>query len=60
MEETNIKCPKCGSAKIVKILYGEPTLEALQVSERGEVVLGGCCISPDSPEWACLECRNQF
>ena len=41
----NIKvCPKCGG-KIVEILYGEPTEELFNAAERGEVILGGCCIA---------------
>ena len=59
------KCPKCGG-KVVEILYGEPTYEAFEASERGEIVLGGCCISIDgegdlqSPDWQCIKCETQF
>jgi hypothetical protein len=59
------KCPKCGG-KVVEILYGAPTYEAFEASERGEIVLGGCCISVDeegnlqNPDWQCIKCKTQF
>lgn len=40
------KCPKCGG-KVVKIVYGMPTPELYEQSERKEVILGGCCIHED-------------
>ena len=53
------KCPHCGG-KVVRILYGEPTQEAFEAAERGEFVLGGCCINELSPDWECLGCGHQF
>ena len=53
------KCPQCGG-KVVRILYGEPTPEAFEAAERGEFVLGGCCINELSPDWECLGCGHQF
>jgi hypothetical protein len=38
------KCPKCGSKNSGQILYGEPTYEAFQESEKGIIKLGGCII----------------
>jgi hypothetical protein len=54
------KCPKCGSEKIADILYGLP---AFAPSLRGKIrdhkiVLGGCCISDESPTWKCLACNT--
>ena len=49
-------CPKCGG-KLIPILYGEPTFDAYEVSQRGEIILGGCCIQTDKqgnilmPDW---------
>lgn len=35
--------------------------EALQDKiERGLVVLGGCDISPDDPDWQCNDCGVQL
>ena len=58
-------CPKCGG-KVVKIIYGEPTEELFEASERNEVILGGCCITIDeegnqtAPEHGCINCRETF
>ena len=53
------ECPKCGSIKIAEILYGMPTFsEELQTAmDKGQVVLGGCCIRDDDPSWRCVECN---
>ena len=59
------KCPKCGG-KVVKIIYGEPSIEAFEAEERGELILGGCCIQVDEegnslmPDWQCKKCNAQF
>lgn len=54
------KCPACGANDTVKILYGMPTYEAFEASERGEISLGGCCISDNSPRWHCKACGQNF
>ena len=55
------KCSKCGG-NVYRILYGEPVCCEEEYFERfGEhVVLGGCCITGDDPEWACSECGETF
>lgn len=57
-----VKCNHCGQAKVVKILYGEPSNEGFEAAERGELVLGGCCINIDgeNPEWQCTHCGTRF
>lgn len=58
-------CPKCGG-KIVEIIYGEPDQELFEASERGEVILGGCCITVDEkgnrldPQYGCIDCEETF
>lgn len=42
--QTTKKCPKCGK-RLTEIVYGEPTPEVFEASERGEIILGGCCVS---------------
>ena len=54
------KCPACSSNDTVKILYGEPTYEDFKAAERGEFVLGGCCISDISPTRQCKACGQEF
>lgn len=52
------KCPKCGCRRVVKIIYGEPTHEALLKYHEGKVALGGCCIVVGGPVWQCLDCET--
>ena len=57
-EETN-HCPKCGG-EAVPIIYGLVVPELFGTQERGEVVLGGCCVDPWSPKWHCKKCNLSF
>lgn len=50
-----LKCPKCGR-KLIEIIYGLPLAETFEAAERGEVILGGCCISSESPSYHCNKC----
>lgn len=52
-------CPYC-KGKVVKILYGEPTDEAMEESENKKIIIGGCCISDDDPQWGCVDCDRSF
>lgn len=49
MPRKKLICPKCGSTNALNIIYGMPAPEAVEASNRGKVILGGCCIMPDSP-----------
>ena len=53
-------CPTCGSAAVVRIAYGLPGNETIEAAERGEMMLGGCIVSSDSPEWLCTACHTYF
>ena len=65
VKETPKKCPVCGG-RIVRILYGYPTAESMQLFKQGQFALGGCCIEVDEngnscmPEWQCVECGHEF
>lgn len=52
-------CPNC-KGRVVKILYGEPTDEAMEESENKKIIIGGCCISDDDPQWGCVDCDYKF
>ena len=52
-------CPFCGG-RIIPIIYGEPSDETFEKAEKGEVKLGGCCLSGADPQWACAECGQEF
>jgi hypothetical protein len=54
------KCPKCGSDIIADILYGLPAFsDSLEEEIKdNKIVLGGCCISNESPTWKCIDCNT--
>lgn len=54
------RCPDCGSEKVVEILRGYPTPDAMAEAEKGRVVLGGCIVTGDDPLWQCTECEVQI
>ena len=54
------KCHKCGKTTVVKILYGMPTEEAFKLLEQEKLVIGGCCITEKSPDWACSNCKTEY
>lgn len=52
-------CPHCGARmQRVPIVYGLPGWELARAEQRGELVLGGCVIRGNDPQWACPECRE--
>jgi len=55
-----ITCPKCGSTQVIKIIYGYPGRDLGDAEERGEIKLGGCCISDDNPTHYCKDCKSEF
>jgi hypothetical protein len=55
------KCPKCQkNDKVIPILYGEPTEEAMKEIKRGFWRMGGCVVFLDSPNWYCKRDRLEF
>ena len=55
-----MKCPKCDSEDIAKILYGLPAFDSKLEKDlkSGKVVLGGCEL--DEKCWHCNKCKNEF
>lgn len=53
------KCPACGSSRMAEILYGLPALSVKLEKDlnAGRIVLGGCCVTDDDPEWQCADCQ---
>ena len=62
MTVMTVTCPHCGAAALIPILYGEPTAEAAEEAERGELAIGGCLIAlddqgePTNPARRCTAC----
>ena len=51
-------CPECGK-KLIPIIYGYPAPEMLDSEKNGvEYILGGCCVSVDSPTHYCKHCEK--
>lgn len=51
-------CPKCGERDTVPILWGDPTEEAVQAAERGEVHIGGCLM--EEQDMHCRRCAYEW
>ncbi|ABK78397.1 hypothetical protein CENSYa_1787 [Cenarchaeum symbiosum A] len=56
------KCPKCGSKKVVEIMYGLPPMgdQWKKDLDEGKFVLGGCCVTNHDPKWYCKDCSLEF
>lgn len=53
-------CPNCKKARLVPIAYGLPGPAMRQEFEAGLISLGGCCVTDNDPELACLGCEARF
>lgn len=53
-------CPFCGSKQAVRISYGYPFPETMQLVAAGKIALGGCCISKNSPNRECPDCKKSW
>ena len=62
VDEPAVKCPRCGSANLASLLYGEPAPSAeLEADiQAGRVVLAGCAVTGDDPARRCRECGAEF
>ncbi|MFC0014134.1 MULTISPECIES: hypothetical protein [Allobacillus] len=54
------KCPACDSTDVIPIVYGEPDSYLAMESDEGKVLLGGCVVMPNSPEYHCRICDNEW
>lgn len=48
---------------MLPILYDYPSHQSFRSAERGEIILGGCCIPDDLDkleDWACKECGQRY
>lgn len=52
-------CPVCRSPRVANILYGMPEFSAKLEKDMnaGRIILGGCCVTNDDPEWQCTDCQ---
>ena len=52
--------PSCNKATGVDIVYGMPSPELFEKSERGEIALGGCVVEENQPIYRCLDCGFEW
>lgn len=58
--ETKV-CPVCKeSNQVIRIIYGEPSESTMDEAKRGEVKLGGCCVSVGCNRYHCKRCNHDF
>ncbi len=60
MSKEKPKCPSCSSDNVAIIAFGYPGPEMMEEAQRGDIVLGGCCVSGDDPEWHCKDCKKEW
>ena len=54
-------CPVCNrSDMVIPIVYGFPGEELFEESEKGLVMLGGCCVDDGNPGWYCKRDKKEF
>jgi hypothetical protein len=53
-------CPECGAGDVVPMIVGLPGPELIEAAEAGEVMLAGCVVMPDQPNWGCRICRHEW
>jgi len=60
MSKNHPKCPSCNSDNVAAIAFGYPGPEMIEEADRGDIVLGGCCVEEDDPEWHCKDCAHEW
>lgn len=54
------QCPQCHSTNVANILYGMPTSKAMKEAAMGKIVLGGCVIGINNPQFHCNDCEYRW
>jgi hypothetical protein len=54
------KCQKCGSSKVIRIIYEESNYKTALEAEAGKIVLGDCSITGNDPLWTCIDCKSKI
>jgi hypothetical protein len=60
IDEKPGRCPKCGSDKVVPIVYGNTTFEMAKRAKAGEIHIGGEGIESNGSKWHCNDCGHQW
>ncbi len=59
-QPTELRCPRCGERRPVRIVYRFATAAMGEAQDRGEIALGGCIIRPGAPMWRCRRCGREW
>jgi len=54
------RCPRCCSDEVLPIAYGLPSPDMVEESIAGRVVLAGCMVWPEAPNWHCIVCGYEW
>jgi hypothetical protein len=53
-------CPSCGSNLVVPIVYGFADAGMATDEEAGRLLIGGCDITDNDPQWGCRACDSRW
>jgi rubredoxin len=54
-------CPECDAGKnVIPVVYGKPGRDLIEREARGEIKLGGCCVTNESARYHCRACGLDF
>jgi len=54
-------CPNCKSSRpVIPIAYGMPPPDIMEKATKGKVVIGGCCLFGNDPNWYCKKCEKEW
>lgn len=51
------KCPECGNATVLKVMYNLPSPVLFEAAKYGKIAFGGCCTDKLNPAWICGNCE---
>jgi hypothetical protein len=60
MKSDSLRCPSCGSTDVITILWGLRPPPDPELERQGKIVLGGCCVTDDDPDYRCGECGHSW
>ncbi len=60
MKRGRATCPRCLSTEVVPIVYGFPDEATRKKEAAWKLILGGCVLDANSPQWHCKNCGQKF
>jgi hypothetical protein len=54
------QCPSCGSEAVARVMWGMPDQEMIDLAQLEDIDFGGCCITPDAPDFRCRTCNTAW